>query len=504
MIATIMASPAGDVLVASVFTNRFFSWSFWIVDLILLLAIAGVVVVLATDDRDPSTVLAWLFVVLLLPVLGLIAYFFIGRNFRRDSPRRRRIMAQMDAVAAESLAPVQAANLEFTEDAVNDLAATPGARIQSVGFTEGGVSPLPADTVDIYTAGSQKFPALLEEMATAEKYIHLMYLIWEQDELTAKVKDVLLDRLKAGVKVHILYDWLSCISYKKDELKELAAAGAVVMPCYKRLPQINYRNHMKMVIIDGKSVYSGGMNMGQEYIDGGPRFDVWRDTSFRLSGPVVAPYLMLFASTWLYNGGKEDLATEFMPPPEEHHRHEGTPVQVLHSSVQTTFKTIRDVFITALTNANERIWIQSPYFVPDEPLMTAMCTAAASGVDVRFMMTGVPDKKVPFYAAMAYYPNLLRAGVKVYQYKAGFLHAKTVTVDHQLSIIGTCNWDIRSIILHDEVVSIFYDKGVATRYADQYERDIQDCVEVTWDDIAGLSRREKFRNSCYRLFSRLL
>jgi cardiolipin synthase len=504
MIASILASPTGNVLVASVFTNRFFSWSFWVVDLILLLAIAGVVIVLATDDRDPSTVLAWLFVVLLFPVLGLVAYFFIGRNFRRDSPRRRKIMAQMDAVADESLAPVQTANLEFTEDAVNDLAATPGARIQAVGCTEGGVAPLPADTVDIYTSGSQKFPALLAEMATAEKYIHLMYLIWEQDELTAKVKDILLERLKAGVKVHILYDWLSCISFKKDELNELAAAGAVVMPCYKRLPQFNYRNHMKMVIIDGKSVYSGGMNMGQEYIDGGPRFEVWRDTSFRLSGPVVAPYLMLFASTWLYNGGTEDLATEFMPPPEEHHRHEGTPVQVLHSSVQTTFKTIRDVFITALTNANERIWIQSPYFVPDEPLMTAMCTAAASGIDVRFMMTGVPDKKIPFFAAAAYYPTLLRAGVKVYQFKAGFLHAKTVTVDHQLSIIGTCNWDIRSIILHDEVVSIFYDREVATNYGDQYQRDIEDCVEITWDDITGLSRREKFRNSCYRLFSRLL
>jgi cardiolipin synthase len=136
--------------------------------------------------------------------------------------------------------------------------------------------------------------------------------------------------------------------------------------------------------------------------------------------------------------------------------------------------------------------------------MTAMCTAAASGIDVRFMMTGVPDKKIPFFAAMAYYPSLLRAGVKVYQYKAGFLHSKTVTVDHQLSIIGTCNWDIRSIILHDEVVSIFYDREVATAYGDQYQRDIEDCVEITWEDITELSRREKFRNSCYRLFSRLL
>ena len=499
-----MITGTSALTTAAILNFSFASLGFWVLDIVLLLALASVVVVLATDDRDPSTVLAWLFVVLLLPVLGLVAYFFIGRNYRRDTPRRRKTMAQMDAVAEKSLGPVTAANTEFTEAAVADLAGTPGARIQSVGLAEGGVAPLPADSVEIYTAGSQKFPALIAEMATAERYIHLMYLIWEQDELTAKVKEVLLDRLKAGVKVHILYDWLSCITYKKDELKELAAAGAVVAPCYKRLPQINYRNHMKMVIVDGKSVYSGGMNMGQEYIDGGPRFAVWRDTSFRLSGPVVAPYLMLFAATWLYNGGTEDLATDFMPAPEEHHRHEGIPVQVLHSSVQTTFKTIRDVFITALLTARRRIWIQSPYFVPDEPLITAMCAAAAGGVDVRFMMTGVPDKKIPFNAAMAYYPQLLRAGVKIYQYKAGFLHAKTVTVDDQLSIIGTCNWDIRSIILHDEVVSIFYDEGVATRYAEQYERDIQECEQITTDFIESLTRGRRFRNSVARLFSRLL
>ena len=499
-----IANPLVALLTASFFSRGFFSFGFWALDIILLLALASVVIILATDDRDPSTILAWLFVVLLIPVLGMIAYFFIGRNYRRDSPWRRRVMAQMEAVADETLAPVTAANEEFTEAAVADLEGTPGARIESTGRTEGEVAPLPADTVDLYFAGAQKFPALLAEMATAERYIHLMYLIWEQDQLTAQVTEVLLDRLKAGVKVHILYDWLSCISYKKDELKRLAAAGAVVAPCYKRLPQINYRNHMKMVIIDGKSVYSGGMNMGQEYIDGGPRFDRWRDTSFRLTGPVVAPYLMLYAATWQYNGGKEDLATDFMPPPEEHHRHEGYPVQVLHSSVQTTFKTIRDVFIAALLNARGRIWIQSPYFVPDEPLITAMCTAATSGIDVRFMMTGVPDKKVPFYAAQAYYPQLLRAGVKVYQYKAGFLHAKTVTVDEQLAIIGTCNWDIRSQILHDEVVSIFYDESVAKANAEQYACDIDDCALITMDDIMGLSRGTRFRNSVYRLFSRLL
>jgi cardiolipin synthase len=489
--AGLLAVTAADIV----------SWAF---NILILLALAGVVIALATDDRDPSTVLAWLFVIMLLPVIGIVAYFFIGRNYRRANKRRDARMRRLDELSERSLGPTVEANAAFTVAATEALKGTPAQYVESIGRREDGIVPLPAATVDIYTAGDQKFPALLAEMATAEKYIHLMYLIWEQDELTAKVKDVLLDRLRAGVEVHIIYDWLSCISYKKDELKELARAGAVVVPCFKRLPQINYRNHMKMVIIDGKSVYSGGMNMGQEYIDGGPRFEVWRDTSFRLSGPAVLPYLTLFAATWIVNGREEDLVTGYLPEVTSHAPGEGVPVQVLHSSVATTFKTIRDVFIIALTNARERIWIQSPYFVPDEPLMTALCAAAGAGIDVRFMMTGVPDKKIPFYAAHAYYPQLLRAGVRVYLYKAGFLHAKTVTVDEDLSIIGTCNWDIRSIILHDEVVSVFYDGGVARAYAAQYEKDMAECEEVTPEYLAGLTGLQRFRNSVYRLFSRLL
>ena len=331
-----------------------------------------------------------------------------------------------------------------------------------------------------------------------------MYLIWEMDELTAEVTEVLLDRIQAGVEVHILYDWLSSLPYKKHELERLAAAGASVAPCYKRLALLNYRNHMKMAIIDGDVVYSGGMNMGQEYIDGGPRFDVWRDTHFRMTGQVVAPYLALFASTWLANGGKEDLFTGYVSAPQQQGPGDGIPVQVLHSSVSTRFPTIRDAYVVALTNARRRAWIQSPYFVPDEPLITAMCVAAASGVDVRFMMTGVPDKKIPFYAAAAYYRRLLDAGVAVYQFKAGFLHSKTVTVDDDLAIIGTCNWDVRSLILHDEVVSVFHDERIAKENAAQYERDITVCSTVSLADLAALSRRETLRNSLYRLLSRLL
>ena len=169
------------------------SWAF---NILILLALAGVVVALATDDRDPSTVLAWLFVIMLLPVIGIIAYFFIGRNYRRASRKRVEVLGQMTRLADRSLGPALAANQAFSEAALTALKDTPGGRVESTGRHENGIVPLPADTVDIYTAGSQKFPALLAEMATAEKYIHLMYLIWEQDELTAKVKTVLLDRLQ--------------------------------------------------------------------------------------------------------------------------------------------------------------------------------------------------------------------------------------------------------------------------------------------------------------------
>lgn len=142
--------------------------------------------------------------------------------------------------------------------------------------------------------------------------------------------------------------------------------------------------------------------------------------------------------------------------------------------------------------------------MPDEPLLTAMCVAATSGVDVRLMMTGVPDQRVPFFAAHAYYPQLLRAGVRVYQYTAGFLHAKTVTVDDEVAILGTCNWDIRSLILHDEVVSVIHDRGIAVDHAGQFQKDLADCSEVVADGLGSLSGAVRFRNSVYRLFSRLL
>ncbi|MGN6129021.1 MAG: cardiolipin synthase [Nocardioidaceae bacterium] len=461
-------------------------WSIVLTGLVAC-GVVGVMAVLVLDDRDPSIVLAWLLLILVVPVLGVLAYALIGRNYRRAARRR-------DGEAA--LGPLLPAPPATTG---------PAERVQRLGEAEGRTAPVTADSIRLYFTGAEKFDDLLADLRAAEHHVDLMYLIWECDELTARVTEVLQERLAAGVHVRVLYDWLSSAPYRKRELKALARAGAAVRPCYRRLRQLNYRNHMKMVLVDHAVVYSGGMNMGQEYIDGGQRFATWRDTHFRMTGPVVAEYAALFDNTWARSGPADHVRGERAAPPVvDVPSSTATRVQVLHSSVATSSPTIRDAFIAALTSAHDRVWIQSPYFVPDEPLITAMCVAAASGVEVRLMMTGHPDKKLPFHAAHAYFPTVLRAGVQVLLYDAGFLHAKTVTVDDELVVVGTCNWDIRSLLLHDEVVAVIYDQATVKRFADQFEADLQHSQAVTLADTQGLSHWQTGRDSLCRLTSRLL
>ena len=470
---------------------------------VFALAAVGIVVALLTDDRDPTTVIAWLLVVALLPFVGVVLYFFIGRNYRRETPLRRRTYGETEAEAAHVLAPIYETCGEFTAEGRAALTDT-AVKLAAMSERAGGTPILPARSVELFTSGGEKFDALLADMRSARHHIHLMYLIWERDELTAQVTKILLEKLDQGVEVRILYDFVTSLTYGKGELRRLAASGARVKACFKRLGQINYRNHMKIALIDGEVAYTGGMNMGQEYIDGGRRFARWRDTHVRLTGPIVAPFALLFAALWRLNGGREELATGYLPAPESGWSEGAVPVQVLHSSVATPFKAIRDAFIVALLEARESVWIQTPYFIPDEPLLNAMRTAALAGTDVRLMTVGVPDKKFVLWAAHPYYRQILESGVRVFQYTAGFLHAKTVTVDGRWCVIGTCNWDIRSLILHEEVSCVFYDEAFALKHAEVFREDLQSCREFTLDDWHALSSGERVRNSFLRLFSRLL
>jgi cardiolipin synthase A/B len=473
---------------------------------ILLIAYwIGVIVLLVMDDREPSLTLAWLFILLFAPVVGLFFYVFFGRDWKVVA-RRKGWVDALQKAERDAMAPVYkrnaAATARFYEELGEDI-AEPISRAISA---ENVARVLPASSLTLFTEGGAKFDHLLQDMAAARRFIHLQYFIWEQDELTARITEVLLDRLAAGVQVRIMYDWLGCITFRKAELRRIAAAGAKVRADVTDIFRMNYRNHRKIAVIDGDIGYTGGMNVGQEYIDGGRRFARWRDTHMRLTGQAVASLEKLYAARWFeHKRDHEDLfGAEYMPAPDPEAAATGALLQVAAQGVEDPWSAARRAHMVAMGQAEESVWIQSPYFVPDYSIYDVMINAALSGLDVRFMMTGVPDKKIAFWAAQTYFRKLIAAGARVYLYDAGFLHAKTIVVDGQVCAVGTMNMDQRSLRLHKELMVWVFDRGFASQVAASFLADMEQCHEVTFEEVDSTNAAVRFRNQAARLLSNVL
>ncbi|MCX6363923.1 MAG: cardiolipin synthase [Actinobacteria bacterium] len=463
------------------------------------------IVLLIMDDREPSITLAWIFILVFLPVIGVFFYIFFGRDWKVVAQRKGWIQT-LKRVETEEMAPIYQRNTGATGRFVGEWAGTIAVPVSRAITSENVSTVLPAASVELFVTGKAKFARLKEDLAGAQRFIHLQYFIWEQDRLTAELVPILLDRLKAGVEVRIMYDWMGCISFKKRELKQLARAGALVRADVTDLLRINYRNHRKIVVIDGEIGYTGGMNVGQEYIDGGERFATWRDTHLRLTGQAVAGLEKLYASRWFeHKKDHEDLFTEqYMPAPDQTAVDSGTLIEIAAQGVEDPWSAARRAHMVAIGQAEESVWIQSPYFVPDYSVYDVMINAALSGIDVRFMMTGVPDKRLPYYAAQTYYRKLIEAGGKVYKYEAGFFHSKTIVVDGLIGAVGTMNMDQRSLKLHKELMCWVFDRGFAQQCTAAFLADMENCHEVTLDDVLSVGRLRRFRNQAARLLSNVL
>jgi cardiolipin synthase len=474
-------------------------------ELILFVYWVVTVILLIMDDREPSITIAWLFILVFAPLIGLFFFIFFGRDWKVVA-RRKGWIQTLKRVETEEMAPLYERNAGAPERFEREWAGTIAVPISHAITSENVSTVLPAKSVELFITGKEKFARLKEDLAGAQRFIHLQYFIWEQDRLTAEIVPILLDRLAAGVEVRIMYDWIGCISFKKRELKQLARAGAIVRADVTDLLRINYRNHRKIVVIDGEIGYTGGMNVGQEYIDGGERFATWRDTHLRLTGQAVGGLEKLYASRWFeQKKDHEDLfAEEYMPAPDPTAVETGTLVEIAAQGVEDPWSATRRAHMVAIGQAEKSVWIQSPYFVPDYSIYDVMINAALSGIDVRFMMTGVPDKRTPFYAAQTYYRKLIEAGGKVYLYEAGFFHSKTIVVDGLIGAVGTMNMDQRSLKLHKELMCWVFDEGFAQQCTDAFVADMEDCREITLDDVLTVRRLRKFRDQAARLFSNVL
>jgi cardiolipin synthase len=471
-------------------------WWIWVPYLVLWLY---VMVTLVLEDREPGDTLAWAFALLLLPVVGIIFYFFAGRDWAAIDAKKGRLRAHLDA-AREALEPFFARTEPARERFERLYAGTFIDRLRTAIRRENGFRIVTADTAEIFETGLGKFEHLKRDLSAAQRFIHIQYFIWENDELTDALIDILRERAQAGVEVRFLYDYVGSIAWRKKKLQALVPLGVQVAADMASLTRINYRDHRKIVVIDGEIGYTGGYNVGQEYVDGGKRFARWRDTHLRVTGQVVGELQALFAIRWQEHREEDLLGEKYLPAPPRSPE-EGILCQVVAQSVEDSWQSSRRVHMVAVGNAERRVWIQSPYFVPEVGLYDTMINAALTDVDVRFMMTGVPDKPVPFWAAWTYFRPLLQAGAHIYLYRAGFLHSKTIAVDSQVAAIGTMNMDIRSLRLHKELMVWLFDEGLARQQEALFGADIAECHEVTLAELAALSLPVRCRNSFMRLLS---
>ncbi len=475
----------------------FVPWWLWVPYLILWLYVMATLIM---EDREPADTLAWAFALLLVPVLGMVFYFIAGRDWATISEKKKWMQDYLAGVQA-ALQPFFKRNAAADRRFRRLFGGTFVERLSDTMSREDGLDVVTADRAEIFPTGQEKFSRLKADLVAAQRFIHVQYFIWEDDELTDALTEILKERAQAGVQVRFLYDYLGSKAWDKKKLEALVPLGVKVAKDVASLAHLNYRDHRKIVVIDGEIGYTGGYNVGQEYVDGGERFARWRDTHVRVTGQVVGELEALFAVRW-FDQTKEDVLTdEYLPAAARDDGEAGVLCQVVAQSVEDPWQSSRRAHMLAIGNAEKRVWIQSPYFIPEVGLYDTMINAALSGVDVRFMMTGVPDKKVPFWAAWTYFRRLLKAGVHVYLYEAGFLHSKTLTADGQITAIGTMNMDIRSLRLHKELMLWMYDEKLAYRQERLFEEDIANSHEVTLQELDQLSLTTRFRNSFMRLLS---
>jgi cardiolipin synthase len=472
---------------------------------IIVLNIFLATAVIFLERRNASATWAWLMVLYFIPVLGFIMYLILGQKVRKR--QLSKLLGDNERVIQHAL-ETQRQELKEKRLVALDGELAEYQDMIYLNLTTGLALYTTNNIVDIYTDGKQKFDALIADIEAAEHHIHLVYYIVRDDELGRRLMRALTAKAADGVEVRFLYDHIGSSRLPGRFFKELRAAGgreAAFFP--SRIPylnlKINYRNHRKLAIIDGKTGYIGGFNIGDEYLGLSEHFGQWRDTHLKVQGSAVLQMQAQFLLDWnLAASGKIELSEIYFPDPRCVPGHIG--MQLVASGPDTEYQEIKNAYIKMIYGARSSVCLQTPYFVPDDSLLSALKVAALSGVEVSIMLPSKPDHFFVYWATQSYLGELLASGIKVYLYEKGFLHAKTLVVDSKVASVGTANLDIRSFKLNFEMNAFIYDSATAVKLMDIFQRDVDDSRLLTTEAYDGRPLFNRFRESISRLLSPIL
>ena len=468
-------------------------WAFLAVYVVVIII---VMVRVLMDNRQPAKTMAWMLVLTFIPMLGIILYFFFGQTTRKE---RKIWQYSMDQLTKHSM-------LEFVEQKRLHL-PNEYRELINLFMNQNWVLPFKNNETEIYTSGYEFFPSLLMEIGKAEHHIHLDTFIIASDPLGQIVADALIDKARQGVEVRVIYDDVGSWKTKNRFFDRMRAEGIEVyafMPV--RFPvftsKVNYRNHRKICVIDGEVGFIGGMNIANRYVKGIKKL-AWRDTHVKITGAAVYGLQRAFLVDWFFVS--RELITDHVYYPASKVAENDSLIQIVTSSPTSLWPEIEQGYVRVLASAKRYVYMETPYFLPTDPILFAMRTAALSGVDVRLMIPYETDTKIVEWASRTYVLATVKAGVKVYLYKAGFNHSKLLVADDSIATIGSTNVDFRSFENDFEANAFFYDKKIALEVKDIFLKDQEECVSL--ENVRNLTHRsflQRLWESIIRLLSPLL
>ena len=462
-------------------------------------------VFLIAENRRPQATLAWVLVFFFAPGIGLIIYILFGRDRKAFSRRSSLLQQELEPDAL----PFVSRLLSRQDAEIARLVGNLGVyrRLMVLVRRNSQSSLTRRNRVEILQDAAAFYPRMVEDMKAARHSIHHQYYIWRSDEFCETLKEILIAKAKAGVEVRVLYDPLGSQTMSRAYVREMRAAGVHMAPTspLHRLHTIGYRNHRKISVIDGAIAYTGGMNIGQEHIDGGEGFDSWRDTQSRIVGEATGILQTVFLVDW-YNAVRENLfSADYFPEAPASPTDGDVPVQILTSGPDSRWAAIRQLYTGMIATAQRRVIVQSPFFIPDPTIAESLKLAALAGVDVQLMLSGrASGNQLPQWAGNTFIPEVASAGVRVFLYQKGYLHAKTIGIDSEVCSIGSANIDIRSFSINYELNAVFYSARLAERLERDFERDLAHCTEFDIAEYRSRNAASRFRDSLARLVSPLL
>ena len=476
-------------------------------------------IAILTSEKSSESIMAWIFTITVFPFLGFFLYLFFGVNWRKKrinsyqkGEKHPKNFLKYDTAQFFKSRNLKAEELEqlYEKSEISNR----DKKISEMLYQSEGTYLTGNSSYKMFYDGKEAFDSIIEDIQKAEKSIYMEYFIWRSDELGEKIKNELLKKAAQGVKIKLLFDGTGSLkTISKQYRKELTDAGIefkYFLDIKFSLAKMNYRNHRKMTIIDDKILHSGGMNLGIEYITGGSHFDSWRDSNFRAEGEIAIHYLAIFMTDWLNSGGKMDFDLKNAEEILENNRKNIENVsnshlmQVSSSGPDTVWTSLKNLYSKMIATAEKEVLIQSPYFVPDASLISQLKIAALSGIKVKIMIAGVPDKKTPYWIAETYFRELITAGAEIYRYMGGFIHCKNVITDGSLSTMGTCNFDMRSFEINYEVNTVFYSEEISQNMRNQFYEDLEKCEKISLENIKKIGFFSELRNSTLKLFSPIM